>query len=186
MSGRRGKRPDATLEQRAAAVDMVRRGASVDDVASAIGYSTGAVRSWLLADRRAAPAQPPPAEDDPADDVPEFDPHAPAIDVLRATVAALQRAHAIAARTGDVRAAQHVARTLSSAVPQLARLERMAQDDGDVIRISRAELAEAAAAYRQRVAAIVARPLTCARCGAVLRAEVAGVELAPTAPAGGA
>jgi len=101
VSGRRGKRPDATLEQRAAAVDMVRRGASVDDVASAIGYSTGAVRSWLLAARRAAPPAPPPAEDDPADDVPEFDPHAPAIDVLRATVAALQRAHAIATRTGS-------------------------------------------------------------------------------------
>ena len=55
----------------------------------------------------------------------------------------------------------------------------------EILRISRAELADAAAAYRQRVAAIVARPLTCARCGAVLRAEVAGVELAPTAPAGG-
>ena len=52
------------------------------------------------------------------------------------------------------------------------------------LRISRAELAEAVAAYRQRVAATVARPLTCARCGAILRAEVAGVDFAPTAPAG--
>jgi len=95
----------------------------------------------------------------------------------------LRAAHRRSEAAGDTRGAGYAARTIASLLPAVARLARAAQDDGDVIRISRAELAEAAAAYRQRVSAIVARPLTCARCGAVLRAEVAGVELAPT-PAG--
>jgi hypothetical protein len=96
----------------------------------------------------------------------------------------LRAAHRRSEAAGDTRGAGYAARTIASLLPAVARLARAAQEDGDVVRISRAELAEAAAAYRQRVAATVARPLTCARCGAVLRAEVAGVELPAAPPAG--
>ena len=122
-------------------------------------------------------------EDDDPDPIGDLPDGLSAAETASELLGRLRLAHRRAESVGDVRGAGYAARTIASVLPAAARLARMAQDDGDVIRISRAELAEAAAAYRQRVAAIVARPLTCARCGAVLRAEVAGVELAP-APAG--
>lgn len=175
------------------ALDALKAGYSAAEVAELAGRSL----SWVKrvdADNRVAtmrrkgigrPRKPAPPDD--ADDA-AADPPAPpedgsALGTLRAVVATLREALADAQRNGDVRSAQHTARTLSTALPNLARLERTAQDDSDTIRISRAELTAARARYRERVAAVVARPLTCARCGAALRAELAGVELQPEPPA---
>jgi len=123
-------------------------------------------------------------EPDDTDDAPEIDPAASPAEAARALLQSLRVAHHRATMAGDARGAGHNARTLAGLLAIVDRLERASAEADGWIRIPRAEFEAAQKAYRERVAATVARPLTCARCGAALRAEVAGVELAPTAPAG--
>ena len=117
------------------------------------------------------------------DDAPEIDPAASPAEAARALLQALRVAHHRATLAGDARGAGHNARTLAGLLVVVERLERASAEADGWIRIPRDAFEAAQKAYRERVAATVARPLTCARCGAVLRAEAAGVELAP-APAG--
>jgi hypothetical protein len=126
------------------------------------------------------------AEDDDHDPIGDLPDGLSAAETASELLGRLRLAHRRAESVGDVRGAGYAARTIASVLPAAARLARQAQEDGDMIRIPRAEFEAGQAAYRERVAAIVARPLTCARCGAILRAEAAGVELAPAAPPAGA
>jgi transcriptional regulator with XRE-family HTH domain len=123
-------------------------------------------------------------EDDDHDPIGDLPDGLSAAETASELLGRLRLAHRRAESVGDVRGAGYAARTIASVLPAAARLARQAQEDGDMIRIPRAEFEAGQAAYRERVAAIVARPLTCARCGAILRAEAAGVELPAALPAG--
>jgi transcriptional regulator with XRE-family HTH domain len=123
-------------------------------------------------------------EPDADDDAPEIDPAASPAEAARALLQSLRVAHHRATLAGDARGAGHNARTLAALLVVVERLERASAEADGWIRIPRDAFEAAQKAYRERVAATVARPLTCARCGAALRAEAAGVELAPAPPAG--
>lgn len=115
-------------------------------------------------------------------EVAEVDPNLPPLDGMRALALSVREAHATAVAVGDARGASANARTAAGLLSIIAKLERQQQDDGDMIHMPRRELAEGRRRYRERVAAIAARPLTCARCGAALRAEIAGVTLPEEPP----
>jgi hypothetical protein len=64
-------------------------------------------------------------------------------------------------------------------MPVLARLEKVASESSDVLRISRSEIAQARQAYRERVRRLLEQPLVCAECGRRIRvAWVEGAEVA--------
>jgi transposase-like protein len=178
-------KPDPAVVARA--VEAVRRGGrSLADVAREHGVSKMTVKRWAdaaeprpdIAERAAriaaatglgaAPEPPaaPPAADAASD-----------VDTLemarRSWRECLARARAAEAE-GNHTAAQRSGRDAAAWAVLVARLEKTAAVDADVLRISRAEVDEAMAGIRTRVESIVSRPLLCAHCSRALSASWGG------------
>lgn len=103
------------------------------------------------------------------------DASAPAIDQVRALMADARAQLDAAQAIGDSVTAQRCTRNSAALASVLARLERIEHADSDVLRISRPEIDEAIAGVYARVAAMLDRPLVCAKCSRELSVEIAGV-----------
>ena len=175
------KPPDPELVERALLAR--RRGVTQAEAAQLCGVVPATIREW---ERRYGyqPAEvPPPRVPDAPDltdavDSPEPVDSASMLDTLREAMSSMNAARKAYLRSGDARSATTAVNSLSKLAPLLARLEREASADADYVRIPRAAFAAAAASYRERVGKVLAQPLTCAKCGARLRASLAGVTLA--------
>lgn len=170
------------------AVDYARTGMSHDDIAEAMraaGYrvSAASVGNWARkAGVRpgvvpvATPAAPP--DDDPPDDGTVDD----EIRNLRKMQRDLQRDAETARSMGNMTAAQRAMSASAALAPVIARLLRASKDERDVLRIPRSELDSARAKHRERIRALLDRPLLCAECSRKLSIDWAGVsEAEPSA-----
>lgn len=123
--------------------------------------------------KKAKPAAPPA----PSESVPEApapageDPPEALVEILRRQLVKAERDAAEQSALGNTKSAAQYARMIAVFAPVIARLEDRLSEDRDVIKISRAELASAEARYRERVRALLDRPLLCAQCGRALSAD---------------
>lgn len=171
------------------AVEAVRQGLSYHAVvaqfaARGVKISVPTVRRWALqADEPAeAPAPSLEAEAEPPLPLPAPDPSpalppievptsGTAIELTRALIAAaLERARRAEA-TGHFEAAASFQRQATLLMPQLKMLEKGERDAGDRVEYSAAEIKEAEASVRARIAAYLDRPLLCQGCGRALSAK---------------
>jgi hypothetical protein len=166
----------------AVALQALRDGSDPTEVAALAGVTVRQINRWRAVADAGAKAPLDTADADDTEEPPLAD-DAELRDQVRWIFRVTLRAHRRAIRTRDARAAQTLANTLAKMGPLIARLERELQADDDAIRVPRAEFEAAARRYRERVATLTAQPLVCSRCGAALRAEVAGVGSQPQAPA---
>ncbi|MBN2196183.1 MAG: helix-turn-helix domain-containing protein [Polyangiaceae bacterium] len=144
---------------------LAAEGASARAIARQLGVSHPTIAVEL---RRPAPVEAAPVEAEPPTDV---DSLGCAQELLRD----VQSARRAALAEGDAAIAGRLARTEAMALAVLARVESHQQCERDGFWTSYADLERGRAAYRERVVRLTAQPLTCSRCGARLRAEVAGV-----------
>lgn len=86
-----------------------------------------------------------------------------------------------ARRLGDSVVAAREAKNLTVLSAQLAAAQRNKAASRDVLTFTRAELEQGMRSVREKVAAIVQRPLQCAGCARELAAALTGVDLSPPA-----
>ena len=149
----------------------VRAGMGYRAAGAIVGVTGPSVLRWCLAAdaaAREAPAgaAPPPAPAPPSAPVDVAPP--PPRNALEATQRQMARLDALAdsaSAAGHHEAAVSATRNSALLAPVLARLEKGREDDRDHVRYSRAEIAEALAGLRARVASLLDRPLLCADCG---------------------
>ena len=175
--------PDPTLV--ALVFDTLKTGASVRDVAEGAGITESCVKQWVkrygkgdpalsprttipaaLAARAAARTEgaPAPAEGAPPSVFASLPADASALERNRAMQAEQLRLADEAFAVGNYSAAQRAMRDASNLSLVIARIEREQRSDDDMLHISRADIATARDAYRERVRALLARPLLCAHC----------------------
>lgn len=179
--------PDPELV--ALALDQVRRGLRMVEVAETAGVSTATIARWIrrygepgLVPRTARPEaleeerarlaaleEAPPVAD-------ELDDGAPAIEIARQLIRDTRQRYADAVRAGDTRRASQYSSHLTAQLTKLAALERRSEDDDDVMRIRIADIEAAMGEHRRAVQAILARPLHCAECGRRLTAQIVELE----------
>jgi hypothetical protein len=158
-----------TRDQEAAIRERAAAGLSRRAIALEFGVSHTTIGK-VLAAAPPAPlpqhmAPPPPAAPVTASD-------APALVVVRELLAEARAGFANATACSNSIEAQRYARTAAGLTPVLARLERDERDDADMLHLSRADVSNAMATVRERVAAIVARgELRCADCSRALSVE---------------
>jgi formiminotetrahydrofolate cyclodeaminase len=156
---------------RALAVEAVRAGGSLRDVAAAVSNAIGetishvTIRRWVKeaelrgdVEVEAHDSEPPPEEE-----------QAEAIEgdtlaVTREMMARALRRATNAEKSGNYTAAQRAGRDAADLAKVVARLERLKGEDGDAVHISRGAVAELMSTVRARVEAILERPLLCAHC----------------------
>jgi hypothetical protein len=142
------------------------------------GVSEGTVRQWIKRTKAAPTAPPPPA---PARRIPAHmapPPPVEAVEVghdqvagLRAMMNRALKRSAEAEAAGNFASAQRDSRDAAQMAVVLARLTRSEAEDRDVLRISRSEVAALEETLRERFAAILSRPLLCAKCSHDLSVE---------------
>jgi hypothetical protein len=161
------KRTDAERQQ---AVNDRRAGTSYRDLASRYGVTEGAVRKWV----KSAPADPaPPPASLPPPEPPRFELPRDADALTRARLLQ-ERYFALAEnaeRDGNHTAASRALRDAGAQALLIARLEKGAQQNADLIQMPRAEIDAAIASVRQRLAALGDVPLTCSACGRAMRVQ---------------
>jgi hypothetical protein len=145
------------------AVAAVKSGRSLRDVGEQFGVAPTTIMRWVKAaepaptiaeraeDIAPAPAEPPPEDED-------------TLDMVRRMQRDMRASAEAAKADGNHTAAQRFMRDAAGLVPVIARLEKVAADDSDVLRISRAEIEDVMSATRERVKTLLARPLLCAHC----------------------
>lgn len=177
--------PDPEVVERA--LDARRRGLTQVQVAEICSVTAATIQRW----ERKYGYQPPEPRPVQAPDAPGLDPEEPGdvaggtaalLEELQGAVRDLRRARRSASRAGDARSVSTYINALSRIAPTLARLETVHANETETIRIPRAAFEAAARSYRERVSKVLAQPLTCAKCGAALRASLAGVTLDAVAP----
>lgn len=119
-------------------------------------------RAAALAERMRGPEP-----DDEPDDEPEGDTLATLRSMLRRTLRLARESQAV----GNHTAAQRAMRDAGGLTNTIARLERAAAQESDVLRISRAQIDEAIAGVYARVETMLHRPLHCAKCARELSVE---------------
>lgn len=122
-------------------------------------------RAAALAERMRAPEP-----DDEPDEFAGID-EADSLAYARAMRARSLRLVRDAERVGNHTAAARALRDAGAQAILIARLERAAAQESDVLRISRAQIDEAIAGVYARVAAMLDRPLHCAKCARELSVE---------------
>jgi transcriptional regulator with XRE-family HTH domain len=169
----------------AEAVAARRAGVSLRDVARVAGVSPTTVMRW---EASAAAAPPAPAPDVMArakalvagapapDPEPDADPAPPEDDAL--AYARWQRRRILregerAALAGNHAANQKAQRDAVAMSTLIARLEKASENDADVIRVTRGEVDQAMAGVREKVRAVLDRPLLCAACSRALNVDIA-------------
>lgn len=139
--------------------DLAAAGVSMREIARQVGYSRTTVAKVLAKPEIPAHMQPPAAPDPST-----FATETPAIDTVRELLRDARSQVATASAVGDSQLAQRHTRNAAALASVLARLERVEATDSDVLRISRAEIKEIDESLRERIAAIVSRPLLCEHC----------------------
>ncbi len=91
----------------------------------------------------------------------------------------LERARSL----GDARTAASESKNLAELTSQLGRAQKSKASLRDVLTFTRAGIEGGMRSVREKVAAIVQRPLMCAGCARELAAALTGVDLSPPAPA---
>lgn len=86
------------------------------------------------------------------------------VGTVRAMLTRTLTRSAAAEGAGNYTAAQRDSRDAAALVTVLARLTRSEAEESEVLRISRSEIADLEHSMRERVAAILNRPLLCAHC----------------------
>lgn len=166
------KPPDPELVSETLA--LVAAGVSLAEAARTAGVSEGAVRQWIKK-AKAKPSAPPPAGLPSIPDHMAPPPPAEAVEVGHDMVAgvrammnrALLRS-AAAEAAGNYTSAQRDSRDAAQMATVLARLTRSEAEDRDILRISRSEVASIEEQLRERIAAILSRPMLCAECSRAL------------------
>lgn len=92
----------------------------------------------------------------------------PAIDQVRFLLSTCRAQLDQAQRLGDRSSAARLTRDAAYLTNTLSKLERIESADEDVFRISRAEIKAIDEQMRERMAAILSRPLLCAHCSCAL------------------
>lgn len=147
------------------------------DAARTAGVSEGAVRQWIKRSKSAPlppaaviPSAPPPIPDHMAPP-PPVDAVEVGHDMVTGVRAMMNRAlqrSAAAEAAGNYASAQRDSRDAAAMAVVLARLTRSEAEDRDVLRISRAEVAQIEEGLRERIAAVLSRPLLCEDCSRAL------------------
>lgn len=101
------------------------------------------------------------------------DPNEDAITYTRRLLRSAQERGRKAELRKDHVTAQRCGRDAADLVVVLARLEKVAQADENVLRISLAEIEKAKADVMQKAIVVCSRPLTCSECGKRLRIKAA-------------
>src|SRR5690606_1113331 len=143
------------------------------EVARAAGVTPTTVQRWTrkyadapppaeptIAERAAALAANAPAADD--HDAPEDD--GDSLAQLKRMQREMQAMARQARQEGNYTAAQRAMRDAGALAPVIARLEKVAADESDVLRISRAEIDRTMVDLEARIKAMLDRPLMCAEC----------------------
>ncbi len=166
-----------SVETRAEVIRLRRTGTSYRDIAKRVGVSDASARAWVKADD-AAPA---PAEL-PEPELPE--PEAPPAAELDLTplppdADALARAKHLydkyvgmasaAERDGNHTAAGRMMRDAGGQALLIARLEKGAAAESDVVKMSRPEIEQAIASVKERLQVLAGVPFTCSECGRAVR-----------------
>jgi hypothetical protein len=97
----------------------------------------------------------------------------PAIEQVRFLLSTCRAQLDQAQRLGDRSSAARLTRDAAYLTNTLSKLERLESADEDVFRISRSEVAAIDEQMRDRIAAILARPLHCAQCARALSVNMA-------------
>jgi hypothetical protein len=142
-------------------------GFSARALARQIGCSHTTVQNVLRAGAAAAPPPSPPG------DAEEFPSGAPddLLDFARQMMRDSQRLASDARGVGNFAAAQKASRDSAAYLVIIARLQKAKGEDGDVVRVPRAAIADMMGTIRARVEAILDRPLLCAHCSRELSIE---------------
>lgn len=155
-----------------AVLEALRTGMSIRDAATQHGVPKSTVGRWAKLLEADAP-EPTPILPAPKAPSPEDPPDA-STDALTATRTLHRQTISLAEearRVGNVGAAQRAMRDAAALVTVIARLEKAERQDGDVLRISRAEIVAAQIRQRERLRALLERPLLCAHCGRALSVD---------------
>jgi transposase-like protein len=156
-------RPAPSKEMVDLVLDALENGSSQADVAAAAGVPASTVQRWAKQyarppkRRRKAAPEPPPSDDD-----------GDSLAVSRAMRKAMIRSAKLAEEVGNYAAAQRFMRDASAMQITIARQEKASQNDRDVLKVPRSEIDGAIDAARERVKALLARPLLCEHCGHAL------------------
>lgn len=119
-----------------------------------------------LSDRK-PPSSPPGAPDTAPDDA-----LGSTLDTLRRMLASTLK-EAESARVLNPKLSQQLGRDAANMANTIARLEKGAEDDSDVLRVTRKEIDEAAAGLLERIQAMCSRgPLRCAECNRALSVDL--------------
>lgn len=185
-------RPPADPDLKALCVDAVRAGESARDVSRRLAetldirVSHVAISRWVK-EAATAPAVPalapaPPAQPETnADDVPPE--NADTLTLTRWMRDAAIRDAGRAKAVGHYGPAAQFMKRAADLAPTIARLEKASRESGDLIRVSRADVEKTMGGIREKVAALLDRPLLCAHCGRALSVAIGhGTDGAPGAP----
>jgi transposase-like protein len=160
MSRTATKGPKEYALKRAAVLKAIASGQSVREASAAHGVPKSTVDRWAKAEREEEDVAPvaalPPAVVGAVTST---------LDVLRATQAEFLVVSAKAKEVGNMTAAQRALKSVADLSTVIARVERTTKDDADVLTISRADIEVAVRAQRDRMRAVLSRPLCCAKCG---------------------
>ena len=157
-----------TPEQIVRVRELAATGMSARAIGRDVGLSHVTVSKLLRADSR----KPPQGEAAvPADKTAEPTPDESHLDFARRCMRESQAIARAARAAGNFAAAQKASRDTAQYAAIVARLERTAIAEADLLRFSRAQIDEAMAALVDRVAAMCDRPLLCASCSRALSVE---------------
>ncbi len=170
--------------KRAAALDLVRRGHSINDAAKRVGISRKTIARWLATEP--APALPQPEV--PAAPREPFDPRRAPTDLTRTILDESLKGAELAKNDGNLTAAARLLKNAHGAAHDLQRAERESKASTEVVTIPRAELDRAKARQGEMLELLRADfdrcGLACALCARQIRVWFAsgGAEGKPPLP----
>lgn len=166
MSRTVAKGPKEYALKRAAVLKAIASGQSIREASAAHGVPKSTVDRWAKAEREEEGVAPVAALP-PVVAVASMS----TLEALRATQAEMLALSSESKKVGNMTAAQRALKTVADLSTVIARVERTTKDDADVLTISRADIDVAVRAQRDRMRAVLSRPLCCAKCGREMAIE---------------
>ncbi len=161
-----------SAETRAEVIRLRRTGTSYRDIAKRVGVSDASARAWVRADDAApAPAEQAEPEAPPAAEL-DLTPLPPDADALARAKHLYDKYVGMATaaeRDGNHTAAGRMMRDAGGQALLIARLEKGAAAESDVVKMSRPEIEQAIASVKERLQVLAAVPFACSECGRAVR-----------------
>ncbi len=157
------------------AVAEVRKGRTTREVAAQFGVTHVTVSRWVKDAKKAAPLPMPEPPAAPAPAVPIGDTIADMLAFVRAQLTSADARAKKAEAVGHYDAAASATRHIGNILPMLLRIEKALGDDRNVVKIPAAEMEDARRSIAERLRALAAHPVHCAKCGREMRATQAGL-----------